>query len=131
MHSSTVAFKSHAESAQTSLFLLPPPLHHATTATEGGPKTWNFLSKKLNICSCMFKLKSPSKYSPFDAIHLSKCFFHCSKQFLNFSIFMPFSVSAIFCFTSSTWAECFPLKTFFQPGKQKNVTRKVAGCEVG
>ena len=38
----------------------------------------------------MFKLQSPSKYSPFDAIHLSRCFFHCSKQFLNSLILMPF-----------------------------------------
>ena len=32
----------------------------------------------------MFKLQSPSKCSPFDAIHLLSRFSHCSKQFLNF-----------------------------------------------
>ena len=65
------------------------------------------------------KLQSPSKYSPFDAIHLLRCFFHCSKQFLNSSILMPFSVSAIFCFTSSTSAKHCPLRTFFHSGKQQ------------
>ena len=73
----------------------------------------------------MFKLQSPSKYSPLDAIHLIEIFFHCSQQFLNSSILMSFSASAIFCFTSSTSAKHFPLRTFFIPGnKQKNkVTR--------
>ena len=40
-------------------------------------------------------------------------FLHCSKQFLNLSILMLFSASDIFCFTSSTLAKCFPLRTFF------------------
>ena len=52
------------------------------------------------VCVCiysyMFKLQLPSKYFPFDAIYLSRCFFHLSKQFLNLSILMPFSASAIF-----------------------------------
>ena len=56
---------------------------------EGGPKKTEFIYKKLCIYSYIFKLQSPSKYSPFDAIHLSKCFFHCSKRLLNsdFDIF--------------------------------------------
>ena len=29
-------------------------------------------------------------------VHLLRCFFHCSKQFLNLSILMTFSVSAVF-----------------------------------
>ena len=51
--------------------------------------------------------------------------FHCSKQFLNLSILMPFSVSAFFCFTSSTWAKCLPLRTFFciQRNKQKKIAQ--------
>ena len=61
----------------------------------------------------MFKLQLPSQFSPFDAIHLSRHFLHCSKQFLNLSILMPFATSAIFCFTSFTSAQCFPLRTFF------------------
>ena len=38
------------------------------------PKT-EFMYKKLCIYPYMFKLQSPSKYSPFDAIHLLRCFF--------------------------------------------------------
>ena len=53
---------------------------------------------ELCVYSYMFKLQSPSKCSPFDAIHLSRCFFHCSKQFLNLSILMLFSASAGFLF---------------------------------
>ena len=67
----------------------------------------------------MFKPQSPSKYSPFDAIYLSRCFFHYSKQFLNSSMLMPFSASAIFCFTFSTLAKSFPLRTVLIWGNQK------------
>ena len=47
------------------------------------------------IYSHMFKLQSLSKYSPFDAIHLLRFFFHCSKQVLNsliwcLLVFLPF-----------------------------------------
>ena len=42
-----------------------------------------------NIYSYMFKLQSPSNYSPFDVIRLLRRFFHCSKQFLNSLILMP------------------------------------------
>ena len=73
----------------------------------------------------MFKLQSLSEYSPFDAIHLSRHFFHCSKQFLNTLILMPLSASAIFCFTSSTSAEHFPLRTLLIRGNK--VTRGKIG----
>ena len=63
-----------------------------------------YLFKKLHICFYTFKLQSP----PFHAIHLLRCFFHCSKQFLNLSILMPFSASDVFCFTSSTVAKYYP-----------------------
>ena len=36
----------------------------------GPPKTPEFIYKKLCIYSYTFKLQSPSKYSPFDAIDL-------------------------------------------------------------
>ena len=90
---------------------------------EGTQKT-EFIYKKLCIYSYMFKLQSPSKYSPFDAIYLSRPFFHCWKQCLNSLILMPFSVSAIFCFTSSTSAKCLPLRTFCIQGNKQ--TKKVA-----
>ena len=74
----------------------------------------------------MFKLQAPSKCSPCDAIHLSRCFFHGSKQVLNSSIWMPFWASAIFCFTSSTLAKCFLLRTFSSQ-ETKKVTRGETG----
>ena len=87
---------------------------------EGGiQNTRIYLQKNVYY---MFKLQSPSKYSPFDAVWLSRPFFQCSKQFLNSSILMPFSASAVFCFTPSTLAKRFPVRTFFHPGKQKKVT---------
>ena len=79
------------------------------------------------IYSYMFELQSPSKCYPFDAIHLSRHFFHCSKQFLNSLILMPFSASAIFCFTSFTLAKHFPLGPFFIWGSKN----KSLGARLG
>ena len=87
----------------------------------GGPKM-EFVYKKLCIYSYMFKLQSSSKHSPFDIIYLTRRFFYCWKQFLNSSILMPFSASAIFYFTSSTLAKHFRLRTFFI-GETKMVTQ--------
>ena len=56
-------------------------------------------------------------------------FFHGSKQFLNLLILMPFSASAIFCFTSFTLAKRFPLRTFFIWGDEKQ-TKKVTRDEI-
>ena len=75
----------------------------------------------------MFELQSPSKSSPSDAIHPLRFFFHCSEQFLNSSILMPFSASAAFCFISSTSAKCFPLRTLLIQGNKK----KVPQVEIG
>ena len=41
----------------------------------GNPPKRNLFIKKLCIYSYMFKLQSPSKYSPFEAIHLLRFFF--------------------------------------------------------
>ena len=64
---------------------------------RGDPKKWN-LFKKLCIYSYMFKWQSPSKYLPFDTIHLLRHFFHCSKQFLNWWIFFSMFKNCIFIF---------------------------------
>ena len=79
-----------------------------------------FICNNVCVYFYMFKLQSPPKCSPFDAIHLSRLF-HCLKQYLNSSILMTFSASAVFCFTSSKVAKCFLLRTFLKQGnKQKN-----------
>ena len=46
-------------------------------------------------------------------------FFRCSKQFFNLLILMSFSASAVFYFTYSTLAKCYPLRTFFIEGGKK------------
>ena len=83
---------------------------------RGGPKPLEFPSEKIVYLLLHGKLQSPSKYSPFDAIRLLRHFSHCSKQFLNSSILMPFSVSVVFCFTSSI-SKTFPFEGFFSLGK--------------
>ena len=89
---------------------------------EVGPqKKTEFIHKKL-CYFYMFKLQSPSKYCPLIQYTSQDIFFYCSKQFLNSSILMPFSASAVFCFTSSTSAKHFPLRTFFIQANKKIVT---------
>ena len=66
---------------------------------------------KIEYLFLYFKLQSSSKYSPLDEIHLLRHIFHCSKQILNSSILMPFSASDVFCFTASTSAKRFSLRT--------------------
>ena len=75
--------------------------------------------KKLCIYSYVFKPQSPSKYSPFDAIHLLRCFFHYSSQFLNSSILTPFSASAVFWFQLFHIIKTFPFEDFCNSGKKK------------
>ena len=88
------------------------------------PRNPEFIYKNLYIYSYIFKLQSLSKYSPCDAMYLSRRFFHCSTQFLNLTVLRPFSASAIFCFTFSTSAKCFPLRTFSSGEiKQNKVTQ--------
>ena len=93
------------------------------------PKNQNLFIKNC-VCSYMFKYQSPSKYSPFDAGHLSRCFLHFSKQVLHTSILMPFTAYAIFCFTSSTSTKCFPLRTFFIGETAKKVARSEGSDQV-
>ena len=71
-----------------------------------------FIYKKQCIYCYMFKLQSPSKSSPFDAVLLSRCFSAAQTVFELVNL-MPFSASTVFCFTSSTLAKRFPLRSFF------------------
>ena len=74
-----------------------------TPRTRRDPKTLEFIYKNLCIYSYTFKLQSPAKCSPFDAMHLSRVFSHCSKQFLNSLIVMLFSASAAFISPHPVW----------------------------
>ena len=71
------------------------------------------------IYSYMFKLKSPSEYSPFDSIHPLRCFSTAQSSFWTFQFWCLLVLLPFFCFTSSTSTKCFPLRTFFHPGKQQ------------
>ena len=84
----------------------------------GGTQKVEVIYKKLCIYSYTFKLQPPSKYPPLDAIYLSRCFVHCSKQCLTLSILVSFSTSAVFCFTSSMLVKRFP-GDFFHPEKKQ------------
>ena len=77
-----------------------------------GTHKMDFISQKLYIYSSMFKLESPSTYSPFDTIHLPRPFFPLLKTGFELDNSDAFSVSAIFCFTSSTLVKCFNFRTF-------------------
>ena len=78
----------------------------------------------------MFKFQAPSRYSPLDAIHLWRCFFHCSKHFSNLSVLMPFS-ACHFLFHLFHISKMFPFEDFFHPGTQKKVPRGEIGCMAG
>ena len=96
---------------------------------RGAPKHRS--NDKSCIYSYMFKLQSPSKCFPFDSINLLRHFFHCSKQFLNSLILIPFSASIIFCFTSSSLGKCLLLRTFFiQGNKKKSLGARLVNREV-
>ena len=69
-----------------------------------------FSYKKLCIYFYMFKLQSPSKYSPFVAVHQWGLSFHFSEQFLNSSLLLPFSASAVFLFYFFRIHRMFPFE---------------------
>ena len=86
-----------------------------------GTQKWNLFIK-----SCVFILTCLNFSHLRGTLHLMQytyqdVFFHCSKQFWNSSILMPFGASVVFCFTSATSAKFFPLRTFFtQRNKKKS-----------
>ena len=95
---------------------------------KGDPRKQNlFIKNYVFILTCLNFSHLQSTLHLMYAILLLRCFFYCSKQLLNSLILTPFSTSVIFCFTFSTWAKCFPLRTFFQGNNNK----KVAQCEIG
>ena len=87
---------------------------------EGEPPQGNpeFIYKKLCIYSYMFKFQSPSKYSSFDAIYLSRYFSTAPNsfwtcQFQCLLVLLPFFVSPLPRLQNiSLWG-------FFHLGKQK------------
>ena len=76
------------------------------------PKTWHLFIKY-----CVFILTCLNFSHLQSTLHLMQYtyrdIFPLLKTVLNLLILIPFRASAIFCFTSSTSAKCFPLRTFF------------------
>ena len=82
------------------------------------PKIPEFIYKNC-FYSYMFKLQSFSKYSPFDAIHLSRLFSTAQNSFWTHRFWYLSVLLLVFCFTSSTSVKCFPLRTFFIWGNKQ------------
>ena len=74
----------------------------------------------------MFKLQSPSKYSPFDAIHLLRHFFLLLKTVFEFVNFNAFYCFCQFLFHLVHISKGFPLMTLFSKTKQ-NKTKATWG----
>ena len=77
----------------------------------------------------MSKLQSPSKYSPFDAIHLSRWLTTAQNSFWTHWFWCLLVLLLFFCFTFSTWGggEDFLFRKFFIWGDKK----KAAWGEIG
>ena len=94
---------------------------------RGKPKNCNLFIKKSVYLFSHISTSVTFEVLSIDAIHLLRRFYRCSKLFLNSSILMPFSASAIFHFTSSTSAECFPLRSFLS----REARKKLLGIRSG
>ena len=100
---------------------------HVHTNMRGRPKKpQNLFIKKLCIYSYIFKSPSPSKHSPSDAIHLSRCFSTAQNsfwtcQFWWLLVLLPFFVSLL------PHQKMFPFEDFFHPGKQTNRQKVTQG----
>ena len=67
---------------------------------RGSPPKWNLFIKKMYTYSYMFKLQSPSKYSPFYAIYLWRLFSTAQNslwthQFWCLLVLLPFFISPL------------------------------------
>ena len=75
----------------------------------------------------MFKLQSPSKYSPFDAKHLSRHCFHCSRQLSNSSIWCLIVLLPLVVSLLPHWQNISPWGLF---SSRKTNKKKVAQGEI-
>ena len=90
---------------------------------KGRHKKWNLFIK-----NCVFILTCLNFGHLQSALHLTQhtypdVFSYCSKQFLHLSILIPFSASAVFGFTCSLSAKCFPLRTSSSRKTKKKVSQ--------
>ena len=76
-----------------------------------------FIKDCVFIVTCLNFSHLPS--TPFDAVHLSRHFFHCSKQFLNLLILMPLVLLLFFFVSLPLYLQnVFPWGIFFTKEKK-------------
>ena len=85
----------------------------------GTKKTLEFIYKKLCIYFCRFKLPSPSKCSPFDAIHLLDTFSTAEKSFWTHWFWCLLLLLLFFLFHLFHISKMLSFEDFFHPGKQR------------
>ena len=83
----------------------PPASAPDSSSMGGDPCKPEFIYKNLCIPSYMFKLQSPSKYSPFDAIYLPRLFSMTQTKFelINFGASKGFSTICSFVLPLAHW----------------------------
>ena len=85
----------------------------------GPPKTRNLFTKNYACILTCFNFSPLQSTLHLNAVHLSRHYFHCTERFLNSSILMSFSASAVFFFHLFYISKMFPSEDFFHPRKQK------------
>ena len=86
---------------------------------EGDPKKLEFIYKKLCIYFYMFKLQSPSNYSPFDAIHLSRLFSTAQSSFWTRQFWYLLVLLLVFFVSPLPQQQNISLWGLFSSGKTK------------
>ena len=92
------------------------------SSTGEDPKKWNLFLKKV-VYSYTFKLQSPSKYSPIDAIHLSTFFFHCSNSFWTWRFWCLLVLLPVFISPLPRQQSISPWGVFSSGKTKKNVAQ--------
>ena len=89
-----------------------------------------FIYKNLRTYFYMFKLQSPSKYSPFDATHLSRFFSTAQNRFWTYQFWCLLVLLLFFLFHLFHIGKTFPFEDFFIWGNKqtKKLLVKLLGC---
>ena len=94
---------------------------------EEGPRNPGTFKWKIVYYPYMFKLQSPSKYSPFDAIHLLRLFPTAQNSFWTCWFWCLLVLRLFFVSPLPHQQKYFPVRTFFIWGNKKQVTWGVIG----
>ena len=94
---------------------------------EEGPRNPGTFKWKIVYYPYMFKLQSPSKYSPFDAIHLLRLFPTAQNSFWTCWFWCLLVLLLFFVSPLPHQQKYFPLRTFFIQGNIKKLIRERSG----